>query len=236
MTKTTGILWMATVLTMNATPAAAQTTKNVFIDVNAGLQVASRTFVVDALPIVYNETAILSTSHDVGVATVFDVTGGVRVWRDLSIGLGFSYAGGSGDAQMTAAVPHPLFHDRRVETTATADVKRSEKAVHLQFIWTMPVTDKMDASVSAGPSFINVNQEMVNNITVVPNTQNATAAPDTESDTAAGFNVGADLSYLLTPRYGIGGFMRYVFGSAGFPSVDLKTGGFQIGGGARLRF
>ena len=236
MTKTTSILWMATVLSMSATPAAAQTTKNLFLDLNAGLQVGGGTFVLDAFPIVYNERAILSTSHDVGVAALFDVSGGYRVWRDLSVGLGFSYARGSGEARMTAAVPHPLFHDRRLETTATADVKRSEKAVHLQATWTMPVTDKMDASFSAGPSIISVSQELVNNITVAANTQNATPAIDSQSDTATGFHVGADLSYLLTPRYGVGGFMRYVRGSAGLPSVDLKAGGFQIGGGARMRF
>ncbi len=138
---------------------------------------------------------------------------------------------------MTAAVPHPLFHDRRVETTATVDAKHSEKAFHLQAIWTMPVTDKMDASFSLGPSFINVSQELVTNITVEPGTQNATPALETQSDTAVGFQIGADLSYLLTPRYGVGGFMRYVGGTAGLPSVpDLKLGGFQIGGGARLRF
>ena len=50
MTKTTSILWMATALTMSAAPAAAQTTKNMFVDINAGVQVASRTFVVDASP------------------------------------------------------------------------------------------------------------------------------------------------------------------------------------------
>ena len=236
MTKTTSILWMATVLTMSATPAAAQTTKTIFLDVNAGVQLAAGTFVVDALPIVYGETAILSTTHEGGVAAVFDVTAGYRVWRDLSIGLGFAYARGSGEALMTAAVPDPLFHDRRVETTATEDVTRSEKTVHLQFIWTMPVTDKMDASFSAGPSFINVSQELVNNITVEANTTNATPATVTESDNAVGFHVGADLSYLLTPRYGVGGFMRYVKSSAGTPSADFKIGGFQIGGGARLRF
>jgi hypothetical protein len=236
MTKTTSILWMATVLTMSATPAAAQTTKNLFLDLNAGLQAGGGTFVLDALPIVYNETAILSTSHDVGIGPLFDVAAGYRVWRDMSIGLGFTYARGSGEAQMTAAVPHPLFHDRRAVTTATEDVTRSEKTVHLQFAWTMPVTDKMDASFLAGPSFINVSQEVVNNLSVVANTQNATPATETESDTAVGFHVGADLSYLLTPRYGVGGFMRYVRGSAGLPSVDFKAGGFQIGGGARLRF
>jgi hypothetical protein len=237
MTKTTSILWIATALTMCAAPAAAQTTKNIFVDVNAGVQVASRTFVVDAFPTVYNERAIIRTNQEVGTAALFDVSGGYRVWRDLSIGLGFSYAGGSADAVMTAAVPHPLFHDRRVETTATVDAKHSEKAVHLQAIWTVPVTDKMDASFAFGPSFINVSQDVVTGITVAAGTQNATPLTETQSGTAKGFHIGADLSYMLNPRYGVGGFIRYVGGSVDLPSVpELKVGGFQVGGGARLRF
>ena len=132
---------------------------------------------------------------------------------------------------MTAAVPHPLFHDRHVQTTATADaLKHSEKAFHLQAIWTMPVTDKMDASFSVGPSFINVSQELVSGITVAAGTQNATPVTETQSDTAKGFHVGADLSYLLNPRYGVGGFFGDVGGSVGLPSVqELKLGGFQSG-------
>ena len=238
MTKTTSLLWVAAALTMSAAPALAQTTKNIYVDVNLGVQAASRTFVVEAMPIVYNETAILSTSHKVGSGVLFDLSGGYRVWRDLSIALGYNYADGSADAQMTAAVPHPLFHDRRVETTTTVDsVKHSENVFHVQAVWTMPVTDKMDASFSFGPSFIHVSQDVVNNITVEPGTQNATAAPETQSDTATGFQIGADLSYLLNPRYGVGGFIRYVGGSVDLPSVEnLKLGGFQIGGGARFRF
>jgi hypothetical protein len=237
MTKTTSIVWMATALTMSAAPAGAQTTKNMFVDVNGGVQVASRTFVVDAFPTVYDEAAILSTSHEVGSAGLFDISGGFRVWRDLSIGLGYSYASGSGDAAMTAGVPHPLFHDQRVETQATVDAKHSEKTFHLQAMWTIPVTDKMDASFSFGPSFINASQEVVTDITVEAGTQNATPLTETQSDTANGFNIGADLSYLLNPRYGVGGFIRYVGGSVDLPSVpNLKVGGFQIGGGARFRF
>lgn len=238
MTKTTSILLLATGLSVNAVPAAAQTTKNMFLDINAGVQAASRTFVVAGEQTVYGESAIFSASQKVGSAPMVDFSGGYRVWRDLSIGIGFSYAGKSSDATMSAAVPHPLFHDRRVTSDLTAEgAKHSEKTVYLQAIWTVPVTDKIDASFMVGPSFINVSQEVANGITVTAGTQTAAAALETQSDTATGFHLGADLSYLLNPRYGVGGFVRYVGGQVGIPSVpELKLGGFQIGGGARFRF
>lgn len=238
MKKTTTILLLVTGLTMLSAPAAAQTTKNMFLDVNVGVQAASRSFTVESFPIVYEETAIVSASHKVGSAPLLDISGGYRVWRDLSIGLAFSYASDSAAAVMTAAVPHPIFFDRRVTVTKTAEgLKHSEKALHLQFVWNMPVTDKIDASFIIGPSAIWVNQELIGSVSVPALTQDATPAIEKQSDAAAGFNLGADLSYLLTPRYGVGGFVRYVGGKVGLPAVpDLKLGGFQLGGGVRFRF
>src|SRR5262245_32506462 len=196
MTKTS-ILCVTAALTVIGAPAAAQTTKNIFVDVNFGGQFASRTFVVEGVQEVYGENAIFSTSHEVGSSDLFDISGGYRVWRDLSIGLGYSYFGSSGDATLTAAVPHPLVHDRRAVTTVTApDLKRTEKAVHLQFLWTVPVTDKIDASFIVGPSFISAKQDLVNNISVPANTQDAIPVLETQSDWATGFHIGADLSYL----------------------------------------
>jgi hypothetical protein len=41
----------------------------------------------------------------------------------------------------------------------------------------------------------------------------------------------------LTRRYGVGAFIRYAGATVDLPSVsDLKVGGFQIGGGLRVRF
>lgn len=238
MTKTTSICLLAAALATFSAPAAAQTTKNFFVDVNVGLQVASESFTVDSFPIVYEEAAIVGASHDVGSGRLFDISAGYRVWRDLSIALGFSYATGSADTVMTAAVPHPIFFDRRVVVTKAAkDVKHTEKTVHLQFVWNVPVTDKIDASFIVGPSVIGVNQEVINSITVPAGTQDANPVLDSQSDTAAGLNVGADLSYLVTPRYGVGAFLRYLTGKVDLPSVSgLTLGGFQVGGGLRLRF
>ena len=41
-----------------------------------------------------------------------------------------------------------------------------------------------------------------------------------DSDSTVGYNIGADGTYLLTQRFGVGGFMRFTGGS-----VTLATGG-----------
>ena len=56
--------------------------------------------------------------------------------------------------------------------------------------------------------------------------------------TAAGVNLGVDVTYLLTKRYGVGAMARYTVGSVDLDGAtkSLSVGGFQIGVGARLRF
>jgi hypothetical protein len=43
---------------------------------------------------------------------------------------------------------------------------------------------------------------------------------------------------MITKRFGVGGLARYAWGSATIEGATdkLKLGGFQIGGGARVRF
>ena len=139
---------------------------------------------------------------------------------------------------MSSAVPSPLFHDRRIVVTNTATgLKHTETAVHLQILWTVPVTDKMDASFSIGPSFLNAKQELVNGVTIPAGTQGTTPTVGEESKGGTGYNVGADISYLMRPRYGFGAYVRYVGGTVDLPSApELKLGGIQVGGGLRIRF
>ena len=74
-----------------------------------------------------------------------------------------------------------------------------------------------------------------------PFTPVVTAQLSEGSGNAVGFNVGVDWTYMLTPRFGAGGFARFSGGptadvSAGDQAVDVRVGGFQIGAGIRIRF
>ena len=60
-------------------------------------------------------------------------------------------------------------------------------------------------------------------------------------DSAWGFNIGADMTYAVTPTIGVAALMRYTRGTVEFnisdtQTADVKAGGFQIGGGVRLKF
>jgi hypothetical protein len=57
--------------------------------------------------------------------------------------------------------------------------------------------------------------------------------------TTIGIHFGVDVTYMVNPRFGFGGIARYTWGSADLAGTDedsLTLGGFQIGGGLRVRF
>ena len=53
-----------------------------------------------------------------------------------------------------------------------------------------------------------------------------------------GVHFGVDLTYMVTPRFGVGGIARYSWGSADLAGAEdsVTVGGFQIGAGLRVRF
>jgi hypothetical protein len=169
---------------------------------------------------------------------MFDLSAGYRVWENVSIALGFSRFSDSSSSQVTGTVPHPQFFDRAVTSTAeAADLTHSQRAIHLSFMWTTPVANKMDASVFAGPSFIKVTQELVRSIQIAAGTQSFTPVVTEESKNVTGFHIGGDVTYAITRMIGVGGLARFVIGSAELESIsDLSLSGFEVGGGLRLRF
>jgi len=214
-------------------------TKNFFIDINGGYQAASHDIGSTSTPTIYDEPARIVTTQKVGGGALFDIAAGYRVWHDLAISLGYTWSDNSSDAQVAASIPHPLFTDQPKTTTFSASgLKHKESTINLDLVWSQPINDHMDAALSFGPSFINVSQEVVSGVNVVSGTQDV-SSPNVEKQTktSVGFNIGGDFTYLFTPRVGAGIMARYLYGKTDLTSVpNMTLGGFQIGGGVRLRF
>jgi len=225
-------------------PRASQSTasfptKNIFVDINGGYQAASHNLVVTSTPTIYDEQARIVSTQKVGGGALFDFSAGYRVWHDLAISVGYAYSNSSADAQVVASVPNPVFFDQPVTRTVTATgLKHKEDIINIDLVWSQPINSKMDAALSIGPSIIHTAQELATSVNVTPQTQDVTVAfTESQSKTGFGFNIGGDFTYLIQPRVGVGLMARYVYGKVNLPAVDgLTLGGFQIGGGVRLRF
>ena len=234
-------LVMAMLMAAGAANASAQTQPppaNLgFLNVNFGAQPGSHDVGTNQSFPLYGETATFTTVQENGSGALFDITGGYKIRPSFGAAVGFSNFSNTSDAAVATSIPDPLIFDRPRAATATVpDLEHSERGIHLQAVWFVPVTDKIDVALSAGPSFFMVRQDVVS-MSVTPGTQTTNFSTPTEKKTGIGANIGVDGTYLITRNFGAGVFLRFAGAKVDLPSVEgLGVGGFQAGGGVRVRF
>jgi hypothetical protein len=234
---------LALMLCAAAAPARAQQmqwTDNAFVSINAGGQVGSHDLKSTQSFPLFDETATVTSSQSVGSGGLFDISAGYRVWHNIAASIGYTHTGSKATLDVNGSLPDPLFTDKpQAFTNSFPGAKHSENVINLDAVWMMPVTDKIDVGISAGPSIFSVKQD-----TASVSESNTVPTLSRQSKTTGGINIGVDVTYLLGKvpgfgkEWGVGGIARYTWGSVKLANSDdkLTVGGFQLGAGARLRF
>jgi hypothetical protein len=220
-----------------------------FLNVNFGLQVIAEDVATTTTSFeLYDETGKLTTAQSIdSQAPFFDIGGGFRVAGNFGVGFSYSRLSATGAAEVTAQVPSPVYYDQPRTATATAnDLEHVESGYHFQALWMLPITDKFDIVISGGPSLFSLKQGAVTSpqITEVGSpysSVNMTVSQTTTTGNQIGFNVGADMTFRFANNVGVGAMIRYAAAtvsltSDGGDTSDVKVGGFQFGGGLRIRF
>jgi hypothetical protein len=226
-----------------ARPVAAQTmqwTDKGFVNVSAGVQIGSHDLTTTQSFDLFDETATVTTTSKVKSGGLFDIGAGYRVWENVAVGVTYSFTSSSSNASITGSIPDPIRFDSPRSISASASgLKHKENVLHFDATWMMPVTDKVDVGFLAGPSIFFVKQDVVSSVpTTEPGPTVGTPVISGDTKTTAGLNLGLDVTYLVSKRWGVGGIARYTWGSAklGTGDKNLTLGGLQIGGGLRMRF
>jgi hypothetical protein len=227
-----------------------------FFNVSFGGQSKEQSFIDSSTFSIYDEEGAVASAHSIGGGTLFDIGLGARVWKSVSVGLAYSTLENRNDANVSVRVPHPLiFGQSRTAVATAADVEHSENVVHLHAMWTVPLTDKFQLTLMAGPSFFTVRQGVatvrapqdLNDVAPFTSVTVSSVTQTEVKDSPVGVNVGVDGSYLIrTIRgigIGVGGFVRYSGASLDLEvpggvtrDNELKAGGPQGGIGLRLRY
>jgi hypothetical protein len=233
-----------------AQPVSAQTTAwkdHVRVSINFGVQPSSATFSASTTKPVYLETSTMTTTYDVSSGTVFDGGVLVRVAGSFGVGVAVSSFNKSQTASVTGTIPHPFFFGTpRAISGATAALERSEVGVHIQAAYVIS-TRHVSVAIAGGPTFFNVSQDLVADVTYSDtypyDTATFTSATVAKvSATKAGFNAGVDVGVKLSKNVGVGGLIRFSRASMNFPlpntaaGVSADVGGLQAGGGIRFFF
>jgi Outer membrane protein beta-barrel domain len=211
-----------------------------FANINIGGQSGSHDVATTTTFVVYEEDAHVNTTQKTGGGFLFDINGGYKVWSNLVVAVGYTFMSDSTDGAVVATIPDQRVFDspRTVNTTAD-NLKHSENALNFMGVWMVPVTDKVDVGISFGPTVFFVKQELPDTIQFTEPTPTVTGMTTKDvSKTTGGINLGVDVTYLLTKKMGVGGILRYTWGSVDLEGAtdSLTVGGFQIGIGGRYRF
>ena len=236
-------------LTLWVTSASAQTAPSVDrfrVSINYGYQPSSTTFTASASTPTYLENATFDTSYGVSGGAMFDGGLVVRVVGGLGVGVSVSSFTKQQGATVTGTIPHPFFYNTPRSISGPVSSERHELTTHVQVAYVI-ASKRLDVVLYGGPSFFDVNQDLVSNVAYTETYPYDTATFKSattvkESVTKMGFNVGADIGFKLSKHFGVGGLFRYSHASLTFPlagsaaAVNADAGGPQVGGGVRLFF
>jgi hypothetical protein len=235
----------AAVVSLNAGPAFAQGAwvDRARVSFSVGSQ-ADTTLAAQSMSLLkYAEPAPLTTGLK-GWAPFVDAGVAVRFARHLGVGLAVSYASANGDAEVNADIPHPFqFEQPRAIRGLASGVTHRELVAHADLVYVLAFR-RMDLAVSGGASIFRVGQDLVSKISVDEVYPYDTASFSSATLTGvtewrAGYNGGVDLTWKVTPRWGVGGLLRFTRASVPFELDGLEAGtatvgGFQIGAGVRF--
>ncbi len=231
---------LAGLLLSGASVARAQAVAaepKLFIDANFGISALPSTLNASSTFPLFAETAVVSSSEKPAVAPVFDMRVGVRPWQRFGLALGISASNGNANGTATASVPSAIFFNSpTMMDIQESGLKRREFGFHVQALWFLPISDKLELAIGAGPSLVHVEQAIM---TVNPpsGTGDPTSGSINRVGTAKGGNAGVDATFKLSARLGVGFFARYVAASGDLPDMPgVKVRGLQSGGGIRLKF
>jgi len=238
---TSTVVLLMTLVFAVSKSANAQTAQpsKIWVDINGGGQLQSHTLTTSSSSDLYGEKLVISTSQNIPAGGLFDISGGYKIRPAFGVAIGVSVYSRGGEGSLTASVPSPVVpNSPTIVNVSGSDLGRTETGTHIMFTYFVPMSDKVDFSIFAGPSFIHVSQDLISaTVTTSGTTPVVTQTTTHESATAFGGNVGVTANYLLSHMIGVGGFLRYAGGSFDLSSASKqKAGGIQIGGGIRLRF
>lgn len=241
-------LWLAAMLLSTPATAFAQSwPERVHVSVNGAFQ-SSTTDFSDRFEFDKDlETGSTGVDYRVGSGAMFDGGAGFRLWKHLGVGVAISVFNRTDNANTTTRSPHPFFFERPREVTGEATgLSRRETAVHVQAMYLLRASGPLRIVISGGPTFFNVKQDIVSEVVLDEDfpfdaARIGSVQKQTSKGTAPSFNVGADVFWMFTRGFGVGGVVRFARTTVDLDAprgrtVSVDAGGVYTGGGIRLLF
>jgi hypothetical protein len=222
-----------------------------YLDLNAGLESPSGDFGATVTSTLNVEPLTFDSTYHAAAGAFVGARAGVRLGSRFSVGLGIATFSKGVSVSTAAQLPHPFFFDRRRPVSGSASgLDRQNAGIHLEVGWRIPLGRQSEVTVFAGPSLLKLSENLVTSIrysesypfdSVVFTGVTANSA----SRSAAGFNLGADITRMVSRAVGVGAVLRYSRANIRLEAVEDSTtkatatvvaGGLQAGASIRFRF
>ncbi len=239
------------------TPAAAQEANSEAVQeaapritlwVNGGFQAAPSAFDATASQRAYGEEATFRTVHALKGGPTADAGLMLHFGERFGLGAAVTWMQVRDTATFTGSVPHPLASERpRTPPPQEFGFRREELAVHVSAAFRMALGSRVDLTLSAGPTALNVMQGAVVGLLfregAPPNFDQIglDIATATQRRNAIGGHAALDLVYMVTRQIGFGYFVRFARATVDLPgwgetTIAANAGNVQTGAGFRFRF
>lgn len=236
-----------------ATSASAQYLPldgKLYVDVNMLYQSTSRSVDQRGTFPLYGEEGTFEASQRIKAGPLWDIGFGYTVWRDLAVGLDVSQFSRKPTMSVTGTAPHPLFFNSPRAFSTDVESRHTARTIAVLASWRIRMRgalDKMNLRVMAGPASLRVEQRLASDVTVAEvgspyDSVDVSVTTQTPAKTSVGFVGGVDVAYAISESVGAGLLLRYAGGSVTLndplsnQDITVKAGGFQVGGGLRLKF
>jgi hypothetical protein len=180
-------------------------------------------------------------------ATSFGVGGSFMLTRMVGVGVSYSRTTHEDVAELSATIPHPTFFGAPATNTGvTGDaLKRREGATDV-FVAVVPVrTNRMEWRLLGGPTVFSFKADMVKEVLYVQTFNPATpqqtitingAETSQVKTSALGFHAGSDVTFFLTRVIGVGGGVRFSYGTVTLDQEPLSNVSQEIRVGGTIGF
>lgn len=237
-----------------------------FISASVGVQSASPNFGYNYATTLFDEQAKAGLQIPGKKGASFDVGGGVRLVQNFGVGFTYSRYSKSRTATLITTIPSPIVYGDSATIERQIPLQRDEDAFHIQAIYKVPLTSRLQAGVFGGPSYFRCLDDSVVSFGLEGNFSDQldwlvafrNVTQTIQKDSTWGYHGGADLTFMATPHIGVGATVRYSHaqhkttnplsdvsqlewsgvwgGSDPTTTVTMRHGGVQWHGGMTFRF
>ncbi len=137
-----------------------------YVNIGFGVESGSSSLTDTANLVIYEEAATVTSNTTWTSGSLVDAGFGLRVWRNLTVGLAYHQEENDTDSQLTGSIPSPIFFNRPRTLDQDVVLERKEKAAHLVIGWVVPFGEKLDVIVFGGPSFFRLEQDVVSDVEI----------------------------------------------------------------------